>query len=86
MTGPHLASLNQDRRLAIHMTSPEGFSGTSVYTLTPLPDGSTRLDSDARYMIDNRFARFMMPLVMWQAKKKMAGDMDHLRTLVEATH
>jgi len=26
----------------------------------------------------------MTPPVIWQAKKKMLSDMDHLRTLVEA--
>jgi uncharacterized protein YndB with AHSA1/START domain len=76
-------AVEPNRRIAIHMTSPEGFSGTNVYTLTPLPDGSTRLDSDSRYTLDNGFARFMMPLVLWQARKKMAADMDNLRTLVE---
>jgi len=77
-------SVEPNRKLATSISAPEGFHGTAVYTLTELPDGSTRLDSDSRYILDNGFARFMMPLVIWQARKKMLGDLDHLRTLVEA--
>jgi uncharacterized protein YndB with AHSA1/START domain len=72
------------RKLAISMTAPEGFHGTNTYTLTEQPDGSTRLDSDSRFVFEDRFARFMTPLVLWQAKKKMLSDLDHLRALIEA--
>ena len=71
------------RRMAVHLTAPEGFSGDATYLLTALPDGSTRLDSDSRYVFDNAFAKLMTPLVMWQAKKKYVGDQEHLRALVE---
>jgi uncharacterized protein YndB with AHSA1/START domain len=74
-----------NRKLASSISVAEVFHGTAVYTLTELPDGSTRLDSDSRYFLENGFARFMVPLVMWQARKKMLGDLDHLRTLIE-TH
>lgn len=76
-------SAESNRKLALRLDSAEGFHGNSVYTLTELPDGSTRIDSDSRYTFDNGFARFMTPLVLWQAKKKMAGDFDHLRALLE---
>jgi uncharacterized protein YndB with AHSA1/START domain len=76
-------SVEPNRRIAVRMTAPEGFSGTSVYTLTPLADGSTRLDSDGRYVFDNGFARFMTPVICWQAKKKMRGDLEQLRTRLE---
>ena len=51
--------------------------------LTEQPDGSTKVDSDSRYFLEDKFARFMTPLVCWQAKKKMVSDLDHLRTLLE---
>jgi uncharacterized protein YndB with AHSA1/START domain len=72
------------RRIEVALSAPEGFKGTNTYTLTPLPDGSTRLEYDSRYVFDNAFARFMTPVICWQAKKKMADDESHLRTLVEA--
>jgi uncharacterized protein YndB with AHSA1/START domain len=77
--------LEPGRRIDIAMSAPEGFRGTTTYTLTPLPDGSTRLVSDSRFDFDNAFARFMTPVICWQAKKKMNDDMDHLRSLVEST-
>jgi uncharacterized protein YndB with AHSA1/START domain len=72
-----------DRRIEVGLSAPEGFRGTNTYTLTPLADGSTRLDSDARYDFDNAFAHFMTPVICWQAKKKMNEDMGHLKSLVE---
>jgi uncharacterized protein YndB with AHSA1/START domain len=77
-------SVEPYRKLAVSLDCVEGFRGTNVYTLTEQPDGSTRLDSDSRYTFDNGFARFMTPLVLWQAKKKMMGDLDHLRAILEA--
>ena len=71
------------RRIAVRLKAPDAFAGTSVYTLVPLPDGSTRLESDSRYYFDNGFARFMTPVVCWQAKKKMDGDLQQLRARVE---
>jgi len=81
-------AVEPNRRLEIAMTAAEGFRGSASYTLTALPDGSTRLDTDSRYDFDNGFARFMTPIVLWQAKKKYTSDQDHLRSLVEsaATH
>jgi hypothetical protein len=72
------------RRIEIGLSAPEGFRGTNIYTLTPLPDGSTRLDTDSRFEFDNAFARFMTPVICWQAKKKLMDDQNHLRTLVES--
>ena len=39
-------------------------------------------------IFENGCARFMTPLVLWQAKKKLVSDQDHLRSLVKsaATH
>ena len=65
------------------MNASEGFHGTAAYTLTALPDGSTRLDSDSRFDFDDGFAKFMTPLVMWQARKKHIADQVVLRTLIE---
>jgi len=82
MTGT-VTAVEPNRRMAVHLTAAEGFTGDATYLLTALPDGSTRLDTDSRYVFDNAFARLMTPLVMWQAKKKLASDQDHLRALVE---
>lgn len=72
------------RRLNIKLDAPGGFQGTTEYRLTALPDGSTRFDSDSRYVFESAFARFMAPLIYWQARKKMAGDMERLKELIEA--
>ena len=76
-------AVDTNRRIAVRITAPEGFSGHSVYTLTELPDGSTRLDSDSRVNFDSAFVRFLTPVVCWQAKKKMLGDLEQLRARVE---
>jgi uncharacterized protein YndB with AHSA1/START domain len=76
-------SVEANRRIAVRLKAPEGFAGTSVYTLTPLPDGGTRLDSDSRYTFDNAFAHFMTPVICWQAKKKMLSDLETLRARLE---
>jgi uncharacterized protein YndB with AHSA1/START domain len=73
------------RRIEVDMVATEGFKGHVTYTLTPLPDGSTQLVEDSRYDFDNGFARFMTPLICWQAKKKMVDDQAHLRALVEGS-
>jgi len=79
-----IKAFEQARRIEVDMVAAEGFKGHVVYTLTPLPDGSTQLIEDSRYDFDNGFARFMTPLICWQAKKKMIDDQTHLRALVEA--
>jgi uncharacterized protein YndB with AHSA1/START domain len=77
-------AVEPNQKLAISVEAKEGFHGTSVYTLTAQPGGTTLVESDSRYTFDSGFVRFMSPLVIWQAKKKMNADLDHLRTLVEA--
>src|SRR5262245_10099321 len=77
-------SVEPHRRLAVSIKAEEAFQGTAVYILTDLGDGSTKLESDSRYTFDDGFARFMTPVVCWQAKKKMIGDLEHMRQLVEA--
>jgi uncharacterized protein YndB with AHSA1/START domain len=76
-------AVEPNRRIAIRLSAPGGFRGSNVYTLTPLPNGSTRLDSDSRYVFDSAFARFMSSLIYWQAKKKMLGDLEQLRAHLE---
>jgi uncharacterized protein YndB with AHSA1/START domain len=76
-------AVDPGRYLDVVLTASEGFHGEASYTLTPLPDGSTRLDSDSRYVFENSFARLMTPMVMWQARKKMVDDQSHLRSLLE---
>jgi uncharacterized protein YndB with AHSA1/START domain len=77
-------AVDPGRHIEIALSASEGFRGVASYTLTALPDGSTRLDTDSRYDFDNSFARFMTPMVLWQAKKKSVSDQDHLRSLVES--
>jgi uncharacterized protein YndB with AHSA1/START domain len=76
-------AVEPNRRIAIRLSAPSGFHGTNVYTLTPLPDGTTRLESDSHYVFDSAFARFMSPLIYWQAKKKMLSDLAQLRACLE---
>jgi uncharacterized protein YndB with AHSA1/START domain len=78
-----VAAVDPGRHIEIDMSAPEGFHGHTAYTLTALADGSTRLDTDSRFVFDNAFARLMTPMVMWQAKKKLVDDQNHLRALVE---
>lgn len=77
-------SVEPARKLAVSLDSPIGFRGSSTYRLIENGEGSTLLESDSRYTFENGFARFMTPLVIWQAKKKMLSDMDRLRALLEA--
>ena len=76
-------AVEPNRRLAVSLQAPEGFHGTSTYTLTEQRDGSTLLVSDSRYTFESGLVRFMSPLVIWQAKKKLMADMLHLQALVE---
>ncbi len=76
-------SVEPPRKLAVSLSAPAAFYGAGVYTLTGRPDGSTLLESDSRYSFEHPFARFMTPLVIWQAKKKMMADLLHLQSLVE---
>lgn len=56
----------------------------SAYLLTPLGDGSTRLETDGTFEFTNGFVKLMTPLILWQARKKAAMDLEHLRSLVES--
>jgi uncharacterized protein YndB with AHSA1/START domain len=71
------------RSLTVNLSSPGAFQGSATYKLTPSADGSTLLESDSRYDFENGFARFMMPLIMREARKKMDTDYSHLKSLVE---
>jgi uncharacterized protein YndB with AHSA1/START domain len=73
-----------NRTLAVRLEAAKEFRGTASYKLTPTQDGGTILESEGRYEFADPFARLMTPLVLWQAKKKMNGDLEHLRALVEA--
>ncbi|MEO8596962.1 MAG: SRPBCC family protein [Candidatus Solibacter sp.] len=72
------------RRINLKLDAPGGIHGFTEYRLTPLADGSTRFDSDSRYVLESAFARFMLPLIYWQANKKVVGDMARLKALIEA--
>jgi uncharacterized protein YndB with AHSA1/START domain len=76
-------SVEPDKSLGLRLSAPEGFSGTAVYSLKANPDGTTLLEADGRYVFDNSFAKFMTPVIIWQAKKKSEMDFDHLRRLLE---
>ena len=80
-----VTALDIHRRIDIDLVAPQAFKGHTAYLLTPLPDGSTRFDSESRYVFDSAFARFMAPLIYWQANKKMIADLQRLKTLIEAS-
>lgn len=79
-----VSAVEPGHSLAVDLSSPAGFHGSASYTLTDLGGGQTRLESEGRYVFENRFARFMTPVVLVFAKKKAASDLAHLRQLVEA--
>ncbi len=71
-------------KLSVVLNSPGSFSGSVSYTLTNVGNGRTGVEEVNRYHFDNRLAQFLMPLVTQAAQRKMAADLEHLRTLVEA--
>jgi uncharacterized protein YndB with AHSA1/START domain len=71
------------RRLAVRFGTPGTFQGTAAYTLIDRGDGSTELKSEGRYDFDSGFAKLMLPLITWQARKKLDMDLATLRKLVE---
>lgn len=77
-------SVEPDRSLAVSLSAAQAFRGNASYKLSPNPDGSTLLESTGRYEFDNSFARILMPMIIFRAKEKAMGDMQKLKTLVEA--
>jgi uncharacterized protein YndB with AHSA1/START domain len=71
------------RHLKVDLSVPGSIRGTAQYKLTDLGNGTTLLESDSRYTFENSFARFMMPLIMMSAGKKMQSDGERLRAAVE---
>jgi hypothetical protein len=78
-----VSKADANRLLAVDLSSPGAFRGKASYMLTDLGNGATRVDLDSRYEFDNAFARLMMPLVAWQAGKKMKSDLEQLRAALE---
>jgi uncharacterized protein YndB with AHSA1/START domain len=72
------------RLIAIRLSAEEGFHGESIYTLTDLGNGATRLDSDSRYHMPSVMFRLLMPMVIPQARQKMNSDLERLRAEIEA--
>ena len=72
------------RRLKMRLSTPGAFQGAAAYTLIDRGDGSTELKSESRYDIDNGFASLLLPLITWQAQRKLEGDLATLRKIVEA--
>ena len=71
------------KRLEVDLSVPGMFSGKGRYTLTELPNGGTRLETNQQYDIDNWFARLMMPVISRAAGKKAASDLARLKQAAE---
>ncbi len=59
------------------------FSGKGRYTLTELPNGGTRLETNQQYNIDSWFAGLMMPVISRAAGKRAASDLARLKQAAE---
>ena len=77
-------AVESNRHLALKVGAAAAFQGTASYTLTDLGNGETRLSLDSWYQFDNPLAKLMTPVILLSAKKKMMGDLEHLRAIVEA--
>lgn len=71
------------KRLDVDLSVTGPFSGKGSYTLTELPNGGTRLETNQRYSFDNWFAQLMMPVIAGAAGKKAASDLALLKQAVE---
>jgi uncharacterized protein YndB with AHSA1/START domain len=77
----------RDRNLTIRVASVgdlnNGFVETAEYRLTEA-DGKTRVRIDARTDYYGHIPRLFEPLITRDARKKLRGDLNRLKTLVEA--
>jgi len=73
------------RQLVLTVRTPGTFHGSSTYTLVDRVSGAVEVNVDNHYEFESDFARLMVPLIARLARKKMASDLDHLRSLVEGT-
>ncbi|MEO8636383.1 MAG: SRPBCC family protein [Gemmatimonadales bacterium] len=81
-----VTALAPNRRIAARLSLPGSFSGVGSYTVTPLENGSTRLEADSRFTYDRWFFRLLEPLISAQATKKLQTDFGHLKEKLEAGH
>lgn len=73
----------RDKSERLRLSSPGMFSGETVYALTDLGNGQTRLRQESRYRFENWFARLMAPVIFPAARKKMGEDLQRLKAAVE---
>jgi hypothetical protein len=69
----------------VALSTPGAFDGRQSYRLTDLGNNRTRLEIDGRFHYSMWFAQLMEPLITPEARKKMDGDLAHLKSLVEST-
>jgi carbon monoxide dehydrogenase subunit G len=68
----------------VALSTPGAFDGQETYRLTDLGNNRTRIEIDGRFHYTMWIAQLMEPLITPEAKKKMDGDMAHLKSLVES--
>ena len=79
-----IEAVEMNRHLRVALSVPKAFTGTADYTLKDQGNGETLLSLDSHYNLDHWFAKLMMPVVLVSARKKMNGDLERLKTVVEA--
>ena len=71
-------------RMTVALSAPGSFAGDQSYTLADAGNGRTRLEVDGRYRYLMWLAQLMEPVITPSAEKKMAEDLSHLKSLIEA--
>jgi len=66
----------------MQLSARGAFDGQQSYELSDLGNGRTRIDIDSHYRFAQWFANFMEPLVTPAARKKLDGDVAHLKSAV----
>lgn len=74
------------KSVAVSISMPDAFSGTSSYSLEDLGGGRTRLTSQNQYVYHHWLAKLMEPLVTPEAQKKLETDLASLKRLAESTN
>jgi len=70
-------------RVSADISSVGMFDGRQSIAVENLGNGRTRVDVDGRFHYSQWFAALMEPLITPAATQKLAGDVAHLKSLVE---
>jgi hypothetical protein len=71
------------RRLQVVMTARRGFVSEVLYVLDELPGPATRLTMTVDSRLAGTVSRVLAPLVGRQAQRRLEGDLQRLKRLVE---